>query len=362
VKRLLPLILIALFVVSVSIAQSEFDDELNEILAEYVAEDDLAVVVLVSSDGGQRWVGAAGLADLENGVAAQPTDRFRIGSITKTYVATAIMMLVEEGEFSLDDCICILLPENIVNNVENANEVTVLQLLNMTGGIADYTEDDDFWEAVESNPDQQWTAEDTISYIFDDDAYFEPGEDFYYSNSHYNLLQIIIEDVTGQSLADALDEYIFTPLNLEDTYLENPANIAEGIVQGYSTADSGTPQNITTINEGVGLGDGGIISTVGDMETFARALFEDKLIEDDSLSIMMDYVNDNDGGLYGLGISASESDYGMLVGHDGATAGFQSTMTYVEEEGIVIIGLTNDFDSEILTDLMDEILDIVVGD
>ncbi len=361
-KRFIVVLLLLFTVSSVHAQVEELEEDLNDLLADLVSPDDTAVVFLVSSEDGEQWIGAAGLANLEEEIEVQATDRFRIGSITKTYVATTIMLLVEEGVLTLDDLISEWLPEDIITNIENADQVTIRHLLNMTSGIFSYTDTDAFEDAVFDDPDHPWTAEETVEFAFGEPAHFAPGEGFYYSNSNYNLLQMIIEAATEESLGIVLEDYIFTPLGLENTYLEDPQALADGIVQGYVTADSDIPENVTLINEGVGLGDGGIISTVQNMEIFARALLEGELISDESLEEMMDFVEDDEGSYYGLGISASESDYGMLLGHDGATAGFQSTLVYVEDEGIVIIGITNDFDSEVLGEVADAIMALLLDE
>lgn len=361
-KRFL-LIAILLLGTFISFAQmDEVEEDLNDLLAEYVDPDGPAVVFLVSSEEGEQWIGTAGLASLENETDVTGDDKFRIGSITKTYVATAVMLLAEEDILNIDDPISEWVPEDIISNLENADQVSMRQLMNMTSGIFNYTDTDTFEDAIFDDPSHPWTAEETLEFAYGEPAYFAPGEGFHYSNSNYNLLQIIIEAATGEPLATVLDEYLFSPLGLQNTFVEDPRAIGEGIVQGYATADSDIPENITYVNEGVGLGDGGIISTVSDMEIFARALFEGEIVSDESMAEMVDFVQDDEGDYYGLGISGSESDYGMLLGHDGATAGFQSTMIYVEDEGIVIIGLTNDFDSELLTDISDEILALLLDE
>lgn len=192
--------------------------------------------------------------------------------------------------------------------------------------------------------------------MMNEDAYFDTGEDYSYSNSNYILAQLLIETVTGNSLADELDERIFDPANMDSCYLETEDRFAEGIVHGYQWDDDEF-EDITEINDGTGLGDGGVVCTAEDLAKFLPALVNGDYLEDDTLDDMFDAVSDGGGGDYGLGIGYDDTEYGLQIGHDGASSGFQSVMTYLPDEELVIVILTNDFDSEIIEDLLYDILD-----
>lgn len=342
-------------IVGIASAQDE-TEQLTLLLDEYVGDDEPGVVLLVSV-GDETWISTAGLADLETGQAIAPDDLFRIGSITKPFVATLMLQLVDEGLIALDDPIADYLPSEIVSNVQNADGTTVRQMLQMTSGIYDYTESDAFDEASQADPQGWWTPEATVEYAFGEPAYFAPGDDYYYSNTNYNLAQIIIEFVTEQSLADVLEERIFAPLGMSTCYLETEATFAQNIVRGYGEFD-GTLYDITDENDGVGLGDGGIICTAADLAKFPRAL--EDLISEDALNNMLATVEDNAGGMYGLGIGYDETDYGLMIGHAGATSGFQSNLAYLPEDDVVVVVLTNNFDSEIVEDLTFDAIDFVL--
>ncbi|MDQ7027778.1 MAG: serine hydrolase, partial [Anaerolineae bacterium] len=139
-RYFLPAISVLLLVLLSVHAQDELDtDELRLLLEDFVFEDDLAVVLFVSN-GTESWIGARGLADIENDSAVQSDDLFRIGSVTKPLVATIMLQMVDDGEISLDDLIAGYLPDTVVANVENADEATVRKMLQMTSGIFNYTE------------------------------------------------------------------------------------------------------------------------------------------------------------------------------------------------------------------------------
>lgn len=334
-------------------------NDLDALLDAYVADSDPAVVVFIDYDG-EIWRSARGLADYENEIPAEMDDLFRIASVTKPFVATLILQLVEAGEIDLDAPIADYLPDEIVSRVENADSATVRQMLQMTSGIADYTGTDGFNDAVEDNLSYAWSAEETIEFIYDEPADFPAGEDYEYSNSNYNLAQIIIEEVTGESLADVLDEQIFEPLGMAGCYLETPDVFGQDIVRGYEV-DFGEWLDVTNINDGVGLGDGGIVCPAEDLAKFPAGLLND-LLEDESLEAMFDTVEDGDGGEYGLGIAYEDGEYGEMISHDGATSGFQSTMVYLVDEDLTLVILTNDFNTEIIEDLAYDLIDSVLDE
>lgn len=328
------------------------DDTLDDLLADYVADDDISVVVYVRY-GDEDAVAVRGLADLENEIPAQTDDLYRLASITKPFVATIVLQLAEQDMLSLDDPIADYLPDEVVNRVENADTATVWQMLQMTSGIFNYTESDAFDDATLDDPSYAWTAAETVEFAYDEPAYFPAGEGYYYSNTNFNLAQMIIESLTGSTLADELQSRIFEPLGMDSCYLETPDVFAQNIVRGYSLYDD--YEDVTEYNDGVGLGDGGIACTAEDLAKFPSGLMND-LLEEDTLAAMLDTVDDGDGGQYGLGIGYDDSEFGMIVWHDGAASGFQSIVQYLPDDDLVVVVLTNNFDSDIVADLAYDVM------
>lgn len=342
-KRLVTSIFILMLCLPI-IAQ---DDLLDDLLSDYAYEDDVSVVLYVRY-GDEDAVAVRGLADIANGIPAKTDDLYRIGSVTKPFVATIMLQLVEEGLVALDDPIANYLPADVVSRVENADSATIRQMLQMTSGIFSYTDSYAFEDATYDDPSYAWTASETVAFAFDEEAYFPVGEGYYYSNTNFNLAQMIIESVTQKSLADELQSRIFEPLGMATCYLETPDLFAQHIVRGYSYYDE--YEDVTEFNDGIGLGDGGIVCTAEDLAKFPSGLING-LLSEDTLNMMFDTVDDGDGGQYGLGIGYDETEFGMMIGHDGATSGFQSTLQYLPDQDLVVVVLTNDFDSEIVADL-----------
>ncbi len=327
-------------------AQSDLQAAIQTIVDNAADPNGPALVMIVSTED-QQITAATGFADIENQIPVQVDDRFRIGSITKTFVAVLALQLAEEGKLSLDDPLSDWLEGDLIDRVPNADELTLRHLLNMTSGIPDYLAEDAFFDAVDEYPDYPWTAAETVAYVYDLEPLFAPGESFDYSNTNYNLMQLVIEEAAAEPLADVLAAYIFEPAGMVNSYLEDPATLGQGIVQGYSLEyDEDTLANVTLINDGMGLADGGIISTVDDMRRFGEALLYGDLISEQSLEDMMAVTPQSDDE-YGLGFEVmSGSDGGLIVGHSGASGGFQSILYIYIDYGVLVAAVTNDFTAE----------------
>lgn len=345
---------------TLTLAQTESNPELNAFIAEYVADGEPGVVVYIGSGEGEVLAqGAYGPANLETGDSLTPDDQFRIASASKPLVATVVLQLAESGEIDLDAPIADYVPEALTA-IPNVQTATVRQMLQMTSGIFNYTESDVFNDAVFDDPSYMWTAAETLSFIIDEEPYFEPGADYYYSNSNYTLAHVLIENVTGESLADELETRIFAPAGMDNCYLETPDVFAQGIARGYQLDDDDKYIDVTEVNDGTGLGDGGIVCTVADLARFLPALMNGEYLGEDMLAQMLDTVDDGEGGQYGLGIGYDETEYGMMVSHDGASSGFQSSMLYLLDVDGVMVTLTNNLDSEIMEDLVFDLLDFLM--
>ncbi len=331
-------------------------DTLQALLDEYVTAGDAGVVLLVSTPD-DTWMAAAGLADFQNETRVQTDDLFRIASVTKSFVAALTLRLAEEGELALDAPIQTYLAPEFYEQIPYHDDITIRQLLNMTAGLYDYTESDAFNDLIDKEPSYPWTAMEAFAFTYDAQSLFAPGEGWSYSNSNYILLQIILENVTGEPLADLLEAYIFGPLDMEDTFLEMPGHFAEGIVHGYAGRE-----DVTFVNDGVGLGDGGIITDADDLAAFLPALFAGELVGEDMLAEMLQLEEDDEGEGYGLGISRTWAGDVDLLGHSGSSSGFNAEMWHVPDYALTIVVLTNDMDSDISMELVFDVVDVFVNE
>ncbi len=321
-----------------SFAQSDdVQGTLNDIVRDYVENDSAIVVQVTTPDN--TWVATGGLARPDQ--PTTPTDRFRIASMSKTYVAALTLLLVEEGYFELDDLASEWLPDEIVENIANADEVTLRHLLSMRSGIPDYLGTDAFWETVEDDPTYTWTVENSLAYAYNEPALFAPDEAFDYSNSNYLLMQLVLEAATEEPLHVLMREYILDPLGLDNTYTQISETLPGGFVDSYTDIyGDGNVINASLVNDGAGLADGGLISTVEDVTTFYQALlYDETLLSEASFDELLSFSDDDEAGGYSLGLILWETEYGDAIGHSGGVLGFASIGIYLEEADVIIVVL-----------------------
>ena len=149
---------------------------------------------------------AAGVGDIATGAALRPAAQFRIGSITKTFVATVVLQLVGEGRLRLDEPVAQRLP----GLLSNGHRITVRQLLNHTSGLPDYTEDPELFAGIVKN--RVWAPRELVALAEKHPQLFAPGSAWKYSNTNYIVAGLLVEAVTGHSLARELERRIFSPL------------------------------------------------------------------------------------------------------------------------------------------------------
>ncbi|MCF6303159.1 MAG: beta-lactamase family protein, partial [Devosiaceae bacterium] len=202
-----------------------------------------------------------------------------------------------------------------------------------------------------------WSAEELLAYAYGEEADFLPGRGWAYSNTNYILLDLIVAQISGTSLATEMRRLVFTPLGMQNTFMEiiEPRDVGFGglLVRGYDYGE-----DITQINDALGFGDGGLISNAQDLATFLSAMFLEKsLLSKNSLIQMLKF---DPIGNYGLGISLTETDFGISWEHSGSTAGFMGDMIYLPDEQTIFVLLTNDFNSELKEPVFNASLQIVL--
>jgi D-alanyl-D-alanine carboxypeptidase len=333
------------------IGQSSLEAELQKMLDNAITTSKTKTpgAVLLVSTSSTRYVVAGGQSILSSATAMKAADMLRIASMTKSFVSTVILKLREEGKLNLDDTVAKHLPETAAK-IANGQTATIRQLLNMSSGIFEYYDNPDYLKAVETRPSRQaWTPEEVIAYVYGQSAYFSPGTQFKYTNSNYILLEMIVNKVSNATLASEMRRIIFTPLGMDNTFMEMAETRAGGfgglLVRGYDTTQN-PAADITEKNDSLGLGDGGLISDAQGLDTFLRALFKQKtLLNEDSLSLMK--TIGISGKEYGLGLEVKiSSDYGTNWGHSGKTAGFQGEMRYFPDKDTTFAILTNEENSD----------------
>lgn len=331
------MVLAVLVTPPVKAQDDDVQSRLEAAVADYAAADGPAVVVQVTSPAG-TWTVATGLADGDRPAVAE--DRFRIASMSKTFVAVVALMLYEEGALDLEARAADYVADELVAHIPNLDTVTVRQLLTMRSGIPDYLESDEFWAAVQAEPTYEWTAEAALALIFDAAPMFAPGEAFYYSNSNYVLMQLVLEEAAGMPLHELVRERILDPLEMRNTYTQIREELPGGFVNGYADFDGdGVAEDVTTLNDGAGLGDGALVSNAADLTTFYRALLQEQsLLSAAMLEILLTF-EEVEGFGYSMGLYQAETELGIGWGHSGAVVGFISNGAYVPGEKLIVIVL-----------------------
>ncbi len=267
---------------------------------------------------------ARGLADVKRNVPLRVDTPFRIASVTKTFVATAMLRQVEAGKVALDAPIARYLSPESLDTLRRGgydpDTITVHHLLDHTSGLFDYASSDAYDTINTDDPGRHWTRAEQLQFAMGHGTpVAKPGQKYHYSDTGYILLGEILERVTGQPLATAVRNAVgFDQLGLDHTYWEKlepaPPGQAPRAHQYYDT----TYDNIALDASSDLFGGGGLISTVGDVTKFYRALFDGRVFDDDSTLEQMATVS-GPGRKAGaaLGLFATDIAGERCLGHPG---------------------------------------------
>ncbi|NUS45596.1 MAG: beta-lactamase family protein [Mycobacteriaceae bacterium] len=282
-------------------------------------------------DGLGDWAAAAGEAELGRPEPVPVDGRFRVGSITKTFVATVLLQLVGEGRLGLDDPVSLHLPQFGLDP-----RITVRMIMQHTSGLFDFTGSHapdgklrpgfvNFMDRASVSRDYQ--PEDMVRFALSRPAWFEPGGRWLYSNTNYILAGLLIEKVTGTPYALQVYGRIVVPLGLWGTMVPGTwTGIVGPHAHGYLPGARGV-EDFTYQNPSWARSAGEIVSTTQDLDTFITALLGGRLLAPALLDHMLTARALNAQFGYGLGIEVLAPRPGcVVVGHDGAVPGFLSEM------------------------------------
>src|SRR4051812_20309459 len=286
---------------------------------------------------------AAGYANTRTKTRMRPSDRFRVGSVTKTFVATVILQLAGEGKLSLEDSVERWLP----GEVPNGATITVRQLLTMTSGIFDYLDDGDDTVLTReiADPSVRWTPRELVAIATTHAPRFAPGSSWSYSNTGYIVLGQIAEQAAQRPIADLLRERIFVPAGLHATSLETGPRIAGRHAHGYDRLGRKTVRDVSNLDQTWAWTAGAIVSDADDLARFYRALLQGHLLRPDLLATMQTTVAMGGGAprgyTYGTGISTLPMPCGLAWGHDGSTPGYLTSVLNSRNASRQVILLLN---------------------
>lgn len=297
-----------------------------------------------------------GYANFEWQIPNTPDTRFRLGSITKQFTSMVILQLVAEGKLKLDDRISTHLPDY---RKDTGDRITIAQLLNHTSGIPSYTGMPGFFANEARDP---YSVADFVKKYASGDLEFEPGTKFSYNNSGYFLLGAIIEKLTGKTYAEALQERIFTPLGMKASGYDLAAPIIPKRASGYALS-GGTYINAPYLDMTIPYSAGSLYSTVEDLYLWDRALYTDKLLNDDLKKQMFTTVLQNYG--FGWVMSKKKLDDQKIelstISHGGGIHGFSTLLVRVPERKELVVLLDNTSRGDKLEELAASIFSILHG-
>ncbi|MEG3631627.1 serine hydrolase domain-containing protein [Streptomyces poriticola] len=291
------------------------------------------------------WSSASGVGSLRTGAPRRTNDRFRVGSITNTFVATVLLQMEAERRLRLDDPVERYLPGLVRGNGNDGRRITVRQLLNHTSGLFDYLADEEYGrtylvgEGFLRHRYDTLTPERRVKVALSHEPLFGPGARHWFSHTNDILAALIVERIGGRTYEDEVRDRIIEPLRLRATsHPGDSVRLPRPSSRGYARLFPSAPDRIddvTEMNGSQGWGDGDIISSVGDLNRFYRALMRGKLLPPRQLKAMKTTVDNPDfpGSSYGLGIERFTTSCGTPFWyHDGGTVGWL-TLAATTEDG-----------------------------
>jgi D-alanyl-D-alanine carboxypeptidase len=317
--------------------------------------DGIGISVAVVSPDDELWTAVAGVSHDE--VLMTPESVFGVGSVTKMITATLVLALAEQGSLSLDDQLRQWLPDH--PHIDGT--ITIRQLLNHTSGLAGFFNNEAIWNDFPKDKERAWTPEEVLAYV--KEPYFAPGAGQHYVNTNYLLLGLICQEATGSRVSTELRHRLWDPLELTEFFLgvedALPDNVAHGHSDIYNKKfglqHSGTIEDISsyprTALDSISWTAGGLYATPRALATWAHALFNGRILNEDSMGQMLEFVADpNSSDSYGLGVFSYPRAYAQgeeSIGHTGMNAGHMTLVLHLPRKNVTVVVSTNDENGEL---------------
>jgi D-alanyl-D-alanine carboxypeptidase len=290
-------------------------------------------IVGVWREGQPSYVRALGVRDTASGEPMATDLYIRIGSNTKPFVVTGILMLADQGKLALDDPI-----DRHVKGVPGGDRITLRHLAQMRSGLYNYSDDTN--KDLPKQPLRQWKPQELLEVAFRHLPLFKPGTQFDYSNTNTVLLGLVVEQVSGQSLGSFIEQNILKPEGLTHTVFPTGAEIPSPHAHGYYKMPDGKIVDATDWNPSWGWASGNMISTLDDMRVWTRDLATGKLISPAMKKEQQQFLpapEEGDGALYGL---ALENQNGW-IGHNGNVMSYMVYPYYLPSERMTMVVMLN---------------------
>lgn len=306
----------------------------NKIGNELVARGIPGVAIAVAVNGHLVYAQGFGYADLEERAPVWPTTKFRIGSISKSLTATALVQLVAQGEIDLDAPVQKYVPSFPDKGVK----ITPRLLAGHLAGIRHY-KGDEFLIAQHYD-----SVLDGLKIFENDPLVAPPGTGFHYSSYGYDLLSAVIESASGENFLAYMQSHVFTPMGLVDTTPDQNRSIIEERSRFYEREKDGTTDNAPYVDNSYKWAGGGFLSTSEDLVRFGSALLHPGFLPESSLRLLFTSqktISGKETG-YGMGWFVQKSASGQRIyQHSGGSVGGTSQLIIYPDTGVVVALLTN---------------------
>lgn len=316
-----------------------------------------AVVAVQTAQNLEPTIYELGVANIQSNEPVSADMHFRIGSVTKTFTATVVLQLVDEGTLALDDTISDVLPDL---QVANAEIITVRHLLGMLSGLPQLLETPEAQEMM-TDPTTELTFDEIASIGTSLPAQNDPGIEWDYNNLNYQILGEMVHTITGEPWDANLSRRILQPMEMSSTGFPTTPEMPEPFAHGYGyvssepieaspvpstplatvstpeTAD--TPIDMTAFHPSIAGASGGMVSTVTDLLSWASVFASGELLTSETYATQLDGIPAGayEGALYGLGAIIIDG----LIGHVGGINGYQGASFALADRSLAIAILTN---------------------
>lgn len=290
--------------------------------------------IAVVRDGKIVYANAYGSARLDPPLAATPAMRYSIGSVSKQFTSTAILLLAERHKLSLNDKVSRWLPD-----LTRANEVSVRQILSMTSGYQDYWPQDYVMPPMLAPTTARAVVNEWARKPLD----FDPGTKWQYSNTNFVIAGLIVEKASGMPLVPFLRKNIFAPLHMESVAITDDVALGPSDPQAYLRYALGPPRIAPKEGKGWLFAAGELAMTAGDLARWDISVIDKKILAPASYSIQQkDVLLANGVGTgYGLGVDVGMMNGHRMISHGGEVSGFTSQNTIFPDDRMAVVVLTN---------------------
>ena len=315
-------------------AQADLASRVDAIMAPFTSDGPGASVVVVK-DGRVLVRRAYGLANLETRTPMRPEMVFELGSVTKQFTSTAILMLAQQGKLALDDDIRKYVPDF----PDKGARITVEHLLTHTSGIKDYTNDPK-WPALWR---QDLTPAQVVDLVKDAALEFAPGTKWRYDNTGYTLLGMILEKASGVPYAEFIRTNIFEPLGMTHSLYGSFSAIIPDRAAGYTKGGKGAWENAPYLSMAQPYAAGSLMSNVDDLAKWDAAVSAGKLLSAASWAkAFTGYrLTTGEDTRYGFGWQLGTYDGHDLVRHGGGIPGYETHVLRMPADHVYVVVLTN---------------------